>query len=306
MHLVILFFIGQLADASQCPSGKFALVIHGGAGDWNLSAPVWKQYQAHLDKMLQEGHNTLSQGGSSLDAVEAIVQRMEDSGILNAGKGGVRNAEGVVELDASIMDGKTLKAGAVAAVKTLKNPIQAARKVMERTKHLLLVATGAETFGSKNGVTVVPASYFEEVNPESPRESRYGTVGAVAIDCFGNLAAATSTGGLTGKLPGRVGDSPIIGAGTYADNNTCAVSATGTGEYFIRVGVARDISAMMEYKKRTLEEAGLEAIRKVGALGGDGGVISIDLNGRIAMPFNTKAMIRGYIREDGKAITLLN
>jgi beta-aspartyl-peptidase (threonine type) len=270
----------------------------------------------------------LKNDGNSLDAVEAAIRLMEDSPLFNAGKGAVFTSEGTVELDASIMDGKTLKAGAVAAVKHLKNPISVARLVMEQSPHVLMVGEGAEAFAKGKGIEPVPNEYFrterrwqelqrakekERKEAEQPQKvsqleqeyadvSKQGTVGAVALDKHGNLAAATSTGGKTNKKFGRVGDSPIIGAGTYANNRTCAVSGTGDGEYFIRGVVAYDISAMMEYQGKSLKEAAAAVIEKLGKLGGTGGLIAIDRSGNITMPFNTEGMYRASIGADGKAV----
>jgi beta-aspartyl-peptidase (threonine type) len=286
---------------------KWVLVIHGGAGGpakGTLTGDQEKRYLLHLDTALQTGASILSSGGSSLDAVEAVVRYMEDCPLFNAGKGAVLNADGNSELDAAIMDGNSGKAGAVASVKTVKNPISAARKVMETTPHVMLAGVGADIFAKKAGLETVPPEYFitpERTNSyEKWKNERKGTVGAVARDIHGNLAAATSTGGMTGKLPGRVGDTPVIGAGTYANNRTCAVSATGHGEFFIRQVVAYDLSAQMEYTGKPLDMAADELInKKLKSSGGSGGLIAVDSAGNMAMPFNTNAMFRGYIRQDG-------
>jgi beta-aspartyl-peptidase (threonine type) len=276
------------------------------------------------------GHRILESGGSSLDCVEAVIRMLEDSPLFNAGKGAVFTNEGINELDSSIMDGATLKAGAVAGLKRIKNPISLARLVMEKSPHVMMVREGAEAFAKQNGVEMVDPKYFfterrwkdlQDAKKEEEQKSRttkptdrktsssasgekkYGTVGAVALDKAGNLAAGTSTGGMTNKRFGRVGDSPIIGAGTYANNRTCAVSATGHGEYFIRSVVAYDISAMMEYGKLSLKEAADKVVMdKLVKLGGEGGVIAIDKDGNIAMPFNSLGMYRGYVGADGKAV----
>jgi beta-aspartyl-peptidase (threonine type) len=236
---------------------------------------------------------------------------MEDSPLFNAGKGAVLTEKGEAELDASIMDGATLMAGAVAGVKHVKNPIMLARLIMEKSPHVMMIGEGAEEFGKENGIEMVDPGYFitkerwEQYQKmlkrqeEKKKAEKHGTVGAVALDKNGNLAAGTSTGGMMMKKFGRVGDSPIIGAGTYANNNTCAVSSTGYGEYFIRLGVAKDISAMMEYKNYSLKKAADEVLAKVGKLGGDGGVIAIDKDGNTAMPFNTDGMYRGYYLNGG-------
>lgn len=297
----VLLTLSLNGFTAPCPSdARFGLVIHGGAGGWQISAAEESKYRAQIEALLKAVHGRLAKGESSLEAVVDAVSRMEDSGTLNAGKAGVPNADGVVELDASLMDGKTGLAGAVGGVKTLKNPIRAARLVMEKTKHVLLVGKGAENFAAKEGATVVPADYFTHNKPglELPPSER-GTVGAVALDCHGNLAAATSTGGLAGKMPGRLGDSPIIGAGTYANNDTVAVSSTGTGEYFIRGAIAHDVSALMEYKRLNVADATAEVMAKLTKKGGDGGVIAIDKEGRVATPFNSTGMLRGHISEIG-------
>jgi len=309
----------------------FVLVIHGGAGailKKNTTPEKERVYKESLEKALRTGYNLLKNGGSSLDAVEAVVRLLEDDSLFNAGKGSVFTHEGKNELDASIMDGKTLAAGAVAGVTVIKNPITAARAVMEKSGHVMLVGKGAEEFAKEQGLEIVSLEYFRTESrwkawqqvrstskmeldwsnkpvvqqPES-NDSKYGTVGAVALDKNGNLAAATSTGGMTNKKFGRVGDAPIIGAGTYADNKTCAVSCTGWGEYFIRLGVAKTVADIMEYKKASVQEAADEMIMKrVPALGGDGGLIAVDKDGNIAMPFNTAGMFRGYIKSDGTSV----
>jgi beta-aspartyl-peptidase (threonine type) len=302
--------------ASLNPS--WCLVIHGGAGGppkGTLASEDEKAYLQNLDEALQKGATILQNGGSSLDAVEAVVRFMEDCPLFNAGKGAVLNDEGKAELDASIMDGKNLKAGAVAGVTTIKNPISAARKVMENSAHVMLIDGGAEDFAKKQGLEIVDPAYFitEKVkkswekskqlnqNEDKNRENKHGTVGAVALDQNGNLAAATSTGGMMNKMHGRVGDSPIIGAGTYANNNTCAISCSGHGEYFIRNVVAYDISAMMEYRGVSLEEAAKFVIHdKLKAQGATGGLIAIDKEGKITMTFNTNAMFRGYMNSERK------
>ncbi|NML22129.1 isoaspartyl peptidase/L-asparaginase [Pseudoflavitalea sp. G-6-1-2] len=312
---------------------KPVLVIHGGAGTIlkkNMSPEKERAYMEALKAALEKGYSILKNGGSSLDAVEAAVNVMEDDPLFNAGKGAVFTHEGKNELDASIMNGRTLAAGAVAGVTTIRNPITAARAVMEKSSHVMMTGRGAEEFAKQQGLTIVDPSYFYTEDrwqglqrvkkqdsmkteldhgnkptsglrqPEN-RDSKYGTVGAVALDAQGNLAAATSTGGMTNKRFGRVGDSPIIGAGTYADNNTCAVSCTGWGEYFILLVMAKTVSDMMEFGHFSLEKATNEMVMKrLGALGGDGGLIAVDKDGHIAMPFNTEGMYRGYIDKDGK------
>lgn len=318
LQLVCILFVMALAKSNSfaqdfSPKAKYALVIHGGAGNIskaNLSAEKSAQLEAKLKEVLQHGDSILKNGGTSLDAVECCVRMMEDCPLFNAGKGAVFNAEGKNEMDAAIMDGKTGMAGAVAGVTTIKNPISAARAVMEKSNHVMLCGKGAETFAAEQGLDIVSPEYFFT----QPRwdaylkakaysdsidgiDKKHGTVGCVALDKYGNLSAATSTGGMTYKKYGRIGDSPIIGAGTYANNNSCAVSATGHGEFFIRNVVAHDISALMEYKGMSLAEAANEAIMvKLKKQGGTGGVIAVDKNGNIAMQFNTLGMFRGYVK----------
>jgi len=311
------------AESNQ--SAPVVLVIHGGAGvisKEEMTPEKEKAQLAALTESLQAGHAILKTNGTSLDAVIAAIKVLEDSPLFNAGRGAVLNSDGVVELDAAIMDGATRKAGAVAAARHIKNPIEAARLVMEKTRHVMLVSEGAEAFAKGQGIAIMPRDYFitehrkkqleriqneqkQAPKPQSIRQKEQttdlvGTVGAVALDRHGNLAAGTSTGGMANKKPGRVGDSPIIGAGTYANNATCAVSATGHGEYFIRAVVAHDISALMEYKGISLSEAADLVVKKeLVEFGGEGGLIAVDRKGTIAMPFNSQGMYRGYVREDG-------
>jgi beta-aspartyl-peptidase (threonine type) len=303
---------------------KFALAVHGGAGTIERSQMTpdsERAYRDGLERSLRAGYEILQKGGSSLDAVEAAVRVLEDDPHFNAGKGAVFTSAGTNELDAAIMDGKTLKAGAVASLKHIKNPISLARMVMEKSPHVMMDGDGAETFAKENGVELVDQRYFyteerwqalQRVKEAAKKggaggkkfiisdRDHHGTVGAVALDQGGNIAAATSTGGTTNKRAGRIGDSPIIGAGTYANNATCAVSATGDGEYFIRSVVGHDISALMEYRAKSLGEAAQEVLNKVEKLGGTGGLIAIDRNGNITQPFNTSGMYRGSIDENGK------
>ena len=309
---------------------NFALVIHGGAGAMKPGSYTPEQemeYKAKLTQALKIGYKILNNGGSSLDAVEKVINTLEDSPLFNAGKGAVFTSNGINELDASIMDGKTMNAGAVAEVRHVKNPISLARKVMTNSPHVLLAGEGAEQFAKEQGFTLVDENYFytkkrwdslqkikarerQKSNKSKKQtsnvilngEHKFGTVGCVALDKNGDLAAGTSTGGMTNKKFGRIGDSPIIGAGTYADNNTCAVSCTGHGEYFIRYDVAYDITALMKYKKKTVKEAADEVIlNKLVKRGGSGGVIAIDKYGNMAMPFNTSGMFRGFITDKGVA-----
>jgi L-asparaginase / beta-aspartyl-peptidase len=246
----------------------------------------------------------LKQGKSSLDAVTAAVVVLEDSPLFNAGRGSCFNADGEIEMDASVMEGDRLRAGAVAAVRHIRNPVLAARVVMEKTRHVLLAGDGAERLARRLGLKLEPAAYFKtERQLAAARrnlKSYHGTVGAVALDRDGNLAAATSTGGYTGKLPGRIGDSPIIGAGTYADNRACAVSGTGVGEAFIRAAVAYDVGARMRYRGASLGAAARAALANVKRLGGDGGLIAVDRRGNVAMPYNSEGMYRGAIDRGGR------
>jgi beta-aspartyl-peptidase (threonine type) len=303
----------QLAAAADGDEPMISIAIHGGAGvigRASMTAENERAYRADLERALDAGYGVLEKGGSSLDAVVAAVRILEDSPYFNAGKGAVFSHAGINELDAAIMDGATQKAGAVAGVRHVKNPIDLARLVMERTPHVLLTGEGAEEFALEQGVELVPGSYFyterrwkqlEEAQKSERTASvsnediaYFGTVGAVARDKGGNLAAATSTGGMTNKRWGRVGDSPIIGAGTYADNATCAVSATGSGEYFIRAVVAHEICARVRLSGVSAAEAARAVIHgKLEEIGGDGGVIVVDRDGALALEFNTEGMFRG-------------
>ncbi|MCX6247567.1 MAG: isoaspartyl peptidase/L-asparaginase [Bacteroidetes bacterium] len=297
---------------------RWVLVIHGGAGGsagQKMAEDLQQKYIAEMTDVLKAGAAVLEGGGTSLDAVETCIRMMEDSPMFNAGKGSVFTEEGKNEMDASIMDGKTLKAGAVAGVTTIKNPITAARTVMEKSTHVMLAGHGAENFAKAQGLEIVDPSYFytkqrwdeyekvrkQEIEHKQDSAKSHGTVGAVALDNHGNLAAGTSTGGKTNKMTGRIGDSPVIGAGTYANNQTCAVSCTGNGEFFIRNVVAYDVSARLEYRGQSIQEATRDIIHsKLKAQGADGGLIAVDKNGIVAMPFNTALMFRGCIYPDGK------
>jgi L-asparaginase / beta-aspartyl-peptidase len=299
---------GKAAGISL-PKQEWAIVLHGGAGGIareNITPEMDKEYRASLLVAINAGKKILTQGGSALDAVEQTIRIMEDNPLFNAGKGAVFTHEGRNELDAAIMDGSNLAAGAVAGVTDIKNPITAARRVMTNSPHVLLTGTGASQFAKEQGLDIVPPSYFyteKRFNElqEILKKEKNGTVGCCALDKNGNLAAGTSTGGMANKRYNRVGDSPIIGAGTYANNNTCAVSATGHGEYFIRWTVAHDISALMEYKGLTLREASeLVVNEKLVKAGGSGGVICLDKSGNISMPFNSTGMFRGFATADGK------
>ena len=321
---------------AQTDTARVALAIHGGAGTIlreNMTPEREAEYRAKLEEALRVGYEILQNGGTSLDAVTSTIQVMEESPLFNAGKGAVFTNEGKNELDAAIMDGKTRNAGTVAGISTVKSPIAAARAVMEQSPHVMLIGAGAEQFAQEQGLEMVEPSYFftdqrheqlqrikdteeQELDhsgsvgsPDSVQgyldqhfpDRKFGTVGAVALDRAGNLAAATSTGGMTNKRYGRVGDVPIIGAGTYADNATAAISATGHGEYFIRSVVAYDISALMKYKGLSLADAADEVVKeKLVDMGGDGGVIAIDAQGNIALPFNTSGMYRASMDTQGK------
>ncbi|HET9278226.1 MAG TPA: isoaspartyl peptidase/L-asparaginase [Flavitalea sp.] len=323
--VLISLFNTALAQTIHNP----VLVIHGGAGTIlkkNMSPEKEKAYTTSLEEALRKGYAILQNGGSSLDAVEAVVRTLEDNPLFNAGKGAVFTNEGKIELDAAIMNGKTLAAGSVAGVTTIKNPIAAARAVMEKSEHVMMIGRGAEQFAKQQGITIVDPSYFyteerwkslerirkadslkatsmrsDDITPTETRDSKFGTVGAVALDKQGNLAAATSTGGMTNKKFGRVGDVPIIGAGTYANNTTCAISCTGWGEFFIRLVMAKTVSDMMEYGKMSLNEAASEMImKKLPSMKGDGGLIGVDKSGNITMPFCSEGMYRGFIDRSGK------
>ncbi|MFT4699235.1 MAG: beta-aspartyl-peptidase (threonine type) [Flavobacteriaceae bacterium] len=309
-------------------SENFGIVIHGGAGTIlkkNMSDSLENAFTSKLKEAIRKGHSILENGGSSIEAITATINIMEDSPLFNSGKGAVFTHEETNELDASIMDGSNLNAGAVAGVTRIKNPINLALAVMNDSPHVLLSGKGAEIFAKERGFNLVDPSYFftqnrynslirvkqkekdneNKVSFEDPfiKESKFGTVGSVALDKNGNLAAGTSTGGMTNKRWNRIGDSPIIGAGTYANNATCAVSSTGWGEYFIRGMVAHDISAMMEYKGISLKEAASEVIqKKLPALGGSGGVVAIDNKGNIAMEFTTAGMYRAHMNAEGELI----
>ena len=327
--LILAFTVLECFKTSKNKFEKqsFGIVIHGGAGTIlkkNMTKEKEKEYRQALSKAIRIGYDVLKNGGSSKDAVEKTINYMEDSPLFNAGKGGVLTSEGTIELDASFMDGKTLNAGAVSGVKKVKNPISAAIKVMEESPHVMLSGQGADIFSQIHNLEIVDQDYFiterringlkrvqnaekfkgvyKTQNDRSFLENqRYGTVGCVTLDKYGNLAAGTSTGGMTNKKWNRIGDAPIIGAGTYANNLTCAISATGWGEFFIRAVVAHDISAIMEYKGLSIQKAAYEVIHnKVGALGGNGGIIGIDNNGNIAMEMNTSGMYRAHMNQEGK------
>lgn len=307
----------------------FAIIIHGGAGTIlkeNMTSEMEEAYKEKLEEAIRVGYGILKNGGSSLDAVQKTINVMEDSPLFNAGKGAVFTNAGTNEHDASIMDGKTLNAGASAGTTNVKNPINLARAIMDNSPHVMLAGKGAETFAKEQGLELVDPSYFyteqrfnalqkiketekgEKAHDDKQafydpfiKDSKFGTVGCVALDKNGDLAAGTSTGGMANKRWGRIGDSPIIGAGTYANNETCAVSGTGWGEFFIRSVVAHDISALVEYKGLTLQEAAKEVIqKKVPELGGDGGIVALDKHGNMVAEFNTAGMYRATMNDKGE------
>ena len=317
-------------NIEQAPEkANFSIIIHGGAGTIlkkNMTPEMEDSYKETLEAAIKVGYTILKEGGTSLEAVTKTINVMEDSPLFNAGKGAVFTNEGTNEHDASIMDGRTLNAGASAGTTIIKNPIDLARAIMDNSPHVMLSGRGAEQFGASQGLSIVEPSYFftekrfnslqkiketEKVEmdhndkvsfyDEDIKDSKYGTVGCAALDMNGNLAAGTSTGGMTNKRWGRIGDAPIIGAGTYANNKTCAVSSTGWGEYFIRGIVAYDISALMEYKAISLKEAAKEVIQnKLTALGGTGGIVAIDKNGEMVAEFNTSGMYRATMNDKGE------
>ena len=335
--LAITFAMPTLLAWSQPPSHHWAIAVHGGAGvieRKTMDAKTEAAYRASMSEALRRGSEVLDRGGSSLDAVETSIRYLEDNPLFNAGRGAVFTADGKNELDAAIMDGATLKAGAVAGVMRTRNPISLARAVMDKSSNVMLIGQGADDFAAANGLAMVDPGYYfterrwdslveqlkQEGKPIPPRPApappapaipiaaieppaahKYGTVGVVALDRAGNLAAGTSTGGITGKRYGRVGDSPIIGAGTYASNVSCAVSATGAGEYFIRLTVAREICVLVQYKDLPIQAAADEVIHhQLEAIHGDGGVIAIAPNGQLAWSFNTPGMYRARQTEGGK------
>ena len=341
--LVLSLFIGQIVIGQPAGSSRpgYVLVIHGGAGTIRKSTMTPEKeraYRAALDSALARGQRILAAGGKALDAVEAAVRTLEDDPLFNAGKGAVFTNQGINELDAAVMDGATLAAGSVSGVRVIRNPVTAARAVMEQSEHVMLSGSGAEEFARLKKLELVDPSYFytaerwkgllearkedslASLNQRSSssgaggqllrqpgnHDQKYGTVGAVALDRSGNLAAATSTGGMTNKKWGRVGDAPIIGSGTYANNATVAISCTGWGEYFIRLRMAGTISDMMEFGHYTLGRAATEMImERLVKLGGDGGLIAVDRDGNIALPFCTEGMYRGFVREGEKRTTAI-
>ncbi|WP_176043554.1 isoaspartyl peptidase/L-asparaginase family protein [Burkholderia vietnamiensis] len=318
-------------------TSRAIVAIHGGAGTIlrdAMDSDTERRYRAELDAILQAAQRVLASGGSALDAVTVAVRMLEDCPLFNAGRGAVYTAEGKHELDAAVMDGATLAAGAICCATRVRNPVLAARRVMEASEHVLFAGAGADAFAAAQGLELVEPGYFDTEArhaqwlraraaagamldhdaatfafvagrpPEPPQphepldpDRKHGTVGAVACDVHGHVAAATSTGGITNKQPGRVGDSPIIGAGCYADDATCAVSATGTGEMFIRLATAHDVAAQIAYRGASLADAAHDVVmNKLPRLAGRGGIIAVDAHGNVAMPFNTEGMYRGYAR----------
>ena len=298
-----------VAPASDPEAFEYALVLHGGAGNMNFQSvpePYQEIFKHALDSALQLGLDVLKDGGKSIDAVEVVIRCMEDNPLFNAGKGAVFTSEGKNELDASIMSGQDLNAGAVAGVTDIRHPISAARAVMEQSEHVMMAGPGASVFAEQVGLEIVDPSFFYTKNrfesyQKAIAKDKHGTVGCVALDKAGNLCAGTSTGGMTNKKYGRIGDAPIIGAGTYANNATCGVSATGHGEFFIRWTVAHQISVLMEYKGYDVETAAREVVENtLVKVGGDGGVICLDKFGRPAMVTNTSGMFRAYGNSEGE------
>ena len=295
-------------------SENYGIAVHGGAGVMkNLSENQKQKIEEQIIKTLTEAFKIIEQGGTSMDAVEFAVSEFEDSPLFNAGRGSVYNSEEVQEMDASIMSGQNRSAGAVASVRTIKNPIKVARKVADLTEHVMLIGEGAEKFAEQIGEEIVSKDYFySEKNLKRLRKAKnkstnlnliqdkIGTVGAVAIDKYGNIAAATSTGGMTNKMPERVGDSPIIGSGTWAQNNVCGVSSTGHGEFFIKYQVAKEVCTRIEYLNKSIVEASQEIIDELEQIEAYGGIIAIDYDANITMPFNTDGMIRGGITNKRK------
>ena len=325
LKLVFVLFIVSCTSVKGPNQPTFGIVIHGGAGTIlkeNMTPEMEHAYENKLAEAISVGHKILKEGGSSQEAVEKTIHVMENSPLFNSGKGAVLTAEESIALDASFMNGNTLDAGAVAGVKNIKNPISAAIRVMKNSPHVMLAGEGADYFAANQGLDTVPESYFitenrlNDLRRVKKRESdqkvsinlieeqyfknqRIGTVGCVALDLQGNLSAGTSTGGMTNKKWGRIGDAPIIGAGTYANNASCGVSATGWGEFFIRSVVAHDIAALVEYSGLTINEASKRVMKKVKDLGGDGGVVVLDTKGNVAMEFNTPGMYRAHMDSDG-------
>ena len=312
MRLLLILFFLSLLYSCETKNIEFAIVIHGGAGTIlkeNMSDEMENDYIQKMEEAINAGYNILENNGSSMDAVEAAIKILENSELFNAGKGSVLSNASIVEMDASIMRGDNLNAGAISGVTTIKNPISAARLVMEKSEHVYLSGKGAESFAKYENLEIVENEYFiteRRLNSlrnakkrDSLADNKYGTVGCVALDSDGNITSGTSTGGMTNKKWNRIGDVPIIGAGTYANNKTCGISSTGWGEYFIRNVVAYDISSQMEYNNTSIKSASKNTLKKVKDLGGSGGVVGLDAKGNITMDFNTEGMYRGYKKSNG-------
>ena len=313
----ILLLLLVFTTACKNPKPTASVIVHGGAGyvtTDDMTEQQEKEIRATIEKSLQKSNEHLANGGTSVEAVQIAINILEDSTHFNAGKGSVFTSAGTHELDASIMNGKNVQAGAVAGLTNIKNPIDAAIAVMEHSPHVFLIGKGAEEFALEHGIETVPKSYFfnedryiEHIEDLGENIKKFGTVGAVAIDENGNIAAGTSTGGMTNKRYGRVGDVPVIGAGTYAENGVGGLSATGHGEYFIRNVATYDIAAQVKYGTSTLDEAGYHTLmEKLKSQGGDGGVIGIDKDGKVVIHFNTVAMPRGYINSKGETVVMIN
>ena len=315
--LILVLMMTQCSVPEEKP--KAVLVIHGGAG-WIKRGSVSDSLEQELTKTLQtslrKGRAIISSGGSSLDAVQTAIMHLEDSPLFNAGKGSVFTYDEKNEMDSAIMDGATGNAGAATGIQTIKNPIEVARAVLDKSVHVFLSGTGAEEFAIEQGLTQVEPSYFftqknydkvieAKASMKEVKQDKLGTVGAVALDTHGNIAAGTSTGGMTNKRYGRIGDVPVIGAGTYAENGICGISATGHGEYFIRYVVAHDIATRMKYANQNIHQAANDVITSLKEKGGLGGVIGLDSAGNVVMPFNTPEMFRGYISLDGEPVVAM-
>ncbi|MEK9529948.1 MAG: isoaspartyl peptidase/L-asparaginase [Flavobacteriaceae bacterium] len=315
--LILVLMMTQCSVPEEKP--KAVLVIHGGAG-WIKRGSVSDSLEQELTKTLQtslrKGRAIISSGGSSLDAVQIAIMHLEDSPLFNAGKGSVFTYDEKNEMDSAIMDGATGNAGAATGIQTIKNPIEVARAVLDKSVHVFLSGTGAEEFAIEQGLTQVEPSYFftqknydkvieAKASMKEVKQDKLGTVGAVALDTHRNIAAGTSTGGMTNKRYGRIGDVPVIGAGTYAENGICGISATGHGEYFIRYVVAHDIAARMKYANQNIHQAANDVITTLKEKGGLGGVIGLDSAGNVVMPFNTPGMFRGYISLDGEPVVAM-
>jgi beta-aspartyl-peptidase (threonine type) len=317
--LFLIFVLFMNCTTTSEKTSKAVLVIHGGAG-WisrgSVTDSMEQAYSNTLKEALLKGRSVIQKGGSSVDAVQTAIEYLEDSPLFNAGKGSVFTFNETNEMDSAIMDGATGAAGAATGISTIKNPIQVARAVLDHSVHVFLSGQGAEEFALEQGLKQVDSSYFftqknydellrVKASMKAVTQAKLGTVGAVALDQQGNLAAGTSTGGMTNKRYGRIGDVPVIGAGTYAENGVCGISATGHGEYFIRNVVAHDIAARMKYAGHSIEKASIEVIAALKEKGGSGGVIGLDSQGHVVMPFNTPGMFRGYITLDGSPVVAI-